>query len=134
MDGFKKFLLRGNIVELAVAVVLGLAFAAVVGAFVAAFITPLVGVITGAAGDFTAKRFTVADTTFPYGQFIQALLTFVATAAAVYFFIVKPVQRMMDRYGRAPEVDASVRECTECLSKIPATARRCAFCTSAQAA
>jgi large conductance mechanosensitive channel len=128
MDGFKKFLLRGNVVDLAVAVVIGTAFAAVVAAFVAAFVTPLVGVFTGAAGDFSTKTFTVSGTEFPYGQFIQATLTFVIVAAVVYFLVVKPVQRLMDRYKTEPEPDAPVKDCPECLSKIPEAASRCAFC------
>lgn len=132
MKGFKKFLLRGNIVELAVAIVIGLAFVALVGAFVAAFITPIVGLLTGSVGDFRAKQFVLGHTQFPYGEFIQQLLTFVAAAAAVYFFIVKPVDRAMERYRSEPEADPSIRECAECLSKIPAAARRCAHCTSVQ--
>lgn len=83
VDGFRKFLLRGNVVDLAVAVVIGAAFGAIVTAFVAAFITPLVGVATGAAGDFSAKAFTVSGTRFPYGQFVQALLSFLIVAAVL---------------------------------------------------
>ncbi|MEO6713574.1 MAG: MscL family protein [Mycobacteriales bacterium] len=134
MDGFKKFLLRGNIVEFAVAIVIGLAFAAVVGAFVDAFITPLVGLLLGSAGDFRGKYFEVSDTRFPIGAFIGELLTFVVTAAAVYFFVVKPVGRAMERFRSEPDADPPVRECAECLSMIPAAARRCSFCTSVQAA
>ena len=132
MDGFKRFLLRGNVVDLAVAVVIGAAFGAIVTAFVAAFITPLVGVATGAAGDFSAKTFTISGTRFPYGQFVQALLSFVIIAAVVYFLVVKPVQRLMDRYKTEPEPDDPVKNCPECLSKIPLAASRCAFCTAQQ--
>jgi large conductance mechanosensitive channel len=132
MDGFKKFLLRGNVVDLAVAVVIGAAFAAIVTAFVAAFITPLVGVVTGASGDFTEATFTVADVEFPYGQFVQALLTFVIIAAVVYFFVVKPINALMERYKTEPEVDAETKQCPECLSNIPVPASRCAFCTVEQ--
>ena len=132
MDGFKKFLLRGNVVDLAVAVVIGAAFGAVITAFVAAFITPLIGVVTGAAGDFSKKTFTVSGTTFPYGQFIQAALTFVIIAAVVYFFVVKPVQRLLDKYKTEPDVETPTKECPECLSSIPAAAIRCAFCTVEQ--
>ena len=134
MDGFKKFLLRGNVVDLAVAVVIGAAFSGVVTAFVSAFITPLVGVVSGAAGSFKDKSFTAADTTFPYGAFIDALLSFVIIAAVVYFFVVKPVQRLMDRFKTEPEPEAPVKDCPECLSKIPASATRCAFCTVEQLA
>jgi large conductance mechanosensitive channel len=134
VEGFKKFLLRGNVVDLAVAVVIGAAFGAIVTAFVAAFITPLVGVFTGAAGDFSQKSFTVGGTEFPYGQFIQALLSFIIIAAVVYFFVVQPVNRLMERFKTEPEVEAPTKECPECLSNIPVGARRCAFCTAEQAA
>ena len=132
MDGFKKFLLRGNVVDLAVAVVIGAAFGAVVTAFVEAFITPLVGVVTGASGDFSAKTFEAGGVLFPFGLFIQALLSFIIIAAVVYFFVVKPITRLMDRFKTEPEPDAPVKECPECLSKIPEAATRCAFCTVEQ--
>jgi len=134
MDGFKKFLLRGNVVDLAVAVVIGAAFGAVVTAFVSAFITPLVGLVTGAAGDFSKKTFKAGDTVFPYGQFIDKLLSFVIIAAVIYFLVVKPVQHLMDRYKTEPDVDTPTKECPECLSSIPAAAVRCAFCTVEQLA
>ena len=134
MHGFKKFLLRGNVVDLAIAVVFGAAFSAIVTAFVAAFITPLVGVFTGAAGDFSAKKFRIGETDFPYGQFVQALLSFLIIAAVVYFLVVKPVQRLMDRFKTEPDAEAPVKECPECLSKIPQAATRCAFCTVEQPA
>jgi large conductance mechanosensitive channel len=134
VDGFKKFLLRGNVVDLAVAVVIGAAFGAVVTALVDAFIAPLVAVATGAAGDFSTKTFTLAGVIFKYGLFVQAVLSFVIIAAVVYFLVVKPVQRLMDRFKTEPEPSDPVKDCTECLSKIPAAARRCAFCTSEQVA
>ena len=140
MGGFKKFLLRGNVVDLAVAVVIGAAFGAVITAFVAAFITPLVGLATGAAGDFTAATFCLSGdcgeggdgTPFPYGQFVQALLSFVIIAAVVYFLVVRPVTRLMERYKTEPEVDSVTKQCPECLSNIPVPASRCAFCTVEQ--
>ena len=132
MDGFKKFLLRGNVVDLAVAVVIGAAFGAIVTSFVAAFITPLIGLATGATGDFTEKRFTVAGTVFPYGQFVQALLSFLIIAAVVYFLVVRPVNRLMERYKTEPEVETTTKQCPECLSNIPVPASRCAFCTVEQ--
>ena len=132
MDGFKKFLLRGNVVELAVAFVIGAAFATLVTSFVAAFITPLIGLVGGAAGDFRTASFTLADTAFPYGQFIHAVLSFIVIAAVVYFLVVKPVQRLMDRFKTEPAADDPVKDCPECLSKIPASARRCAFCAVEQ--
>ena len=132
MGGFKKFLLRGNVVDLAVAVVIGTAFAAVVTAFVNAFITPLVGVATGAAGDFTTKTFAVGGTTFPYGEFVQALLSFVIIAAVVYFAVVRPVNALLERFKTEPDVTSATKQCPECLSNIPAEAARCAFCTVEQ--
>ena len=134
MDGFKKFLLRGNVVDLAVAVVVGAAFGALVTSFVAAFITPLVGVFTGAAGDVSDRAFEVAGTVFPYGQFLQALLSFLIISAVVYAFVVRPVQRLMDRFRTEPEPTAPTKSCPECLSAIPEAARRCAFCTAEQPA
>ena len=129
MDGFKRFLLRGNVVDLAVAVVIGAAFGAVVTGFVTSFITPLVGVATGAAGDVSRRSFVVADVQFPYGVFLQALLSFVILATIVYFLVVRPVQRLMDRFLTEPEPASATKQCPECLSSIPEAARRCAFCT-----
>ena len=132
MDGFKKFLLRGNVVDLAVAVVIGAAFTALVTAFVSSFITPLVGVFTGAAGDVSRRTFTVADVEFPYGVFLQALISFVLVSAVVYFLVVRPVQRLMDAFRTEPEPGSPTKECPECLSSIPEAARRCAFCAVQQ--
>ena len=132
MDGFKKFLLRGNVVDLAVAVVIGAAFSAIVIAFTKAFVTPLIGLIAGSKGLFSDKSFKVNDTLFPYGQFVDAIIYFVLVAAIVYFFVVLPVQKLMDRYKTEPEAEAPVKECPECLSKIPQAATRCAFCTVEQ--
>jgi len=131
VGGFKKFLLRGNVVDLAVGVVIGVAFSALITSFVAAFITPLLGRLSGAA-DFTNETFEVSGTTFPYGVFVEAVIAFVLIALVVYVFVVIPVQRMMDRYKTEPEAAAAVKECPECLSKIPAAAARCAFCTVEQ--
>ncbi len=132
MDGFKKFLLRGNVVDLAIAVVIGAAFTAIVTAFVTAFVAPLVGLFTGASGNFTAKTFTVADVQFPYGQFIQALLSFLIVAAVVYFLVLKPINRLMERYKTEPDVASTTKACPECLSNIPLAASRCAYCTVEQ--
>lgn len=132
MGGFKKFLLRGNAVDLAVAVVIGAAFGAVVTAFVGAFITPLVGVFTGTAGDFSERTFTLSGAVFPYGRFIQSALTFVIITAVVYFLVVIPIGRLMDKFRTEPEPDAPVKACPECLSKIPELASRCAFCSAEQ--
>ena len=132
VDGFKKFLLRGNVVDLAVAVVIGAAFVAVVMAFVEAFIAPLIGVVTGAAGRFDQASFSVGDVTFPYGRFLAALLSFVLVAAIVYFFVVRPMSAFLERYKTEPEVDSVTKQCPECLSNIPVPASRCAFCTVEQ--
>jgi large conductance mechanosensitive channel len=130
--GFKKFLLRGNVVDLAVAVVIGAAFGAVVTAFVAAFITPLVGLATGAVGDFTEAKGNLGGVEFPYGEFLQALLSFVVICAVVYFLVVQPVNRLMERFSTEPDVESATKECADCLSSIPEAARRCAFCAVEQ--
>ncbi len=127
MDGFKKFLLRGNLVELAVAVVIGVAFSAIITALVADLITPLIAAI-GGKPDFSGLVFTVNHSKFRYGAFINALLSFVIIAAVVYFLIVVPVSRLLARSER--EQEASERKCPECLSQIQLAARRCMYCTA----
>jgi large conductance mechanosensitive channel len=127
MGGFKKFLLRGNLVELAVAVVIGLAFAAVVAALVADLITPLIAAI-GGQPDFSGLSFTVNHSKFLYGAFINALISFVIIAAVVYFFVVVPVGKLLAMSEK--EQEATERECPECLSQIPLAARRCMYCTA----
>jgi large conductance mechanosensitive channel len=129
VEGFRKFILRGNVVDLAVAVVVGAAFGAVIKAFTEGVITPLIGVF-GGIPDFSAWSFTINNSVFPIGTFINALLTFLITAAIVYFFVVLPLNKMMDRFKPEEDVTAPKRECPECLSKIPVDARRCAFCTA----
>jgi large conductance mechanosensitive channel len=126
MDGFRKFVLRGNVVDLAVAVVIGAAFTGVVNTFVRAFITPLLGVF-GGIPDFSSVIFTVNSSRFLVGEFINALLQFVIIAIVVYFLIVLPMNRLLDRVAPTP---TKTRECPECLSKIPINARRCMYCTS----
>jgi large conductance mechanosensitive channel len=123
---FKKFLFRGNVVDLAVAVVIGTAFAAVVKALVADILTPIIALIFGKPS-FENLSFTINSSHFLYGDFINNLITFVSIAAAVFFFVVKPVQVLMDR--RAKE-DPSVKQCPECTSDIPIAARRCPLCTA----
>lgn len=132
MDGFKKFLLRGNVVDLAVAVVIGAAFSAIVTAFVTAFITPLVGLAAGAAGDYKQKAFYASGTKFQYGLLVDAAISFVIIAAVIYFLVVLPVQKLMDRMKTEPDVLSTTKECPECLSSIPLAAARCAFCTVEQ--
>ena len=126
LEEFKAFLLRGNLIELAVAFVIGLAFAALVTAFVADLITPIVAAIFGKP-DFSSLDFTINGSRFAYGDFLNALITFVSIAAAIFFFVVKPMDAIVAR--RAP-AEATTRECPECLSEIPVGARRCAHCTS----
>ena len=133
MKGFRDFILRGNLVELAVAVVMGVALGAVVSALVADLITPLIAAI-GGKPDFARLSFTINGSQFRYGHFLNALLTFLIIAAVVYFLVVKPVQRLMDRFRTEPDPAEPTKKCSECLSAIPEPARRCAFCTSEQAA
>jgi len=133
MSGFRKFLLRGNVVDLAVAVLIGAAFGALVTAFTASFITPMLAAI-GGKPDFSRLFFSVNGSHFRYGLFINALIAFLIIAAVVYFFVVVPINRLMERYKPAPDEPTPTKDCPECLSSIPAAARRCAFCTSAQAA
>jgi large conductance mechanosensitive channel len=128
---FKSFVLRGNVVDLAVGIVIGAAFGILVSQFIESFITPLLGVITGGV-DVSERVLTIGSVVLTWGAFIQALITFLATAAAVFFFVVKPVNELMERYKTQPEVESPTKQCTECLSNIPAAAKRCAFCTSPQ--
>jgi len=130
LKGFKQFLLRGNVIDLAVAVVIGGAFGAVVTALVKDLITPLIAAIVGKP-DFSAILFEVNSSKFLIGEFLNALVSFVLVAAAVYFFVVVPVNTVMARMrrGDAPP-DPTTKQCPECLSTIPIKARRCAFCTS----
>jgi large conductance mechanosensitive channel len=131
LNGFKQFILRGNVIDLAVAVVIGGAFGAVVAALVKDLITPLIGAIFGKP-DFSALVVTVNGSPFLIGDFINAVISFVLIAAAVYFVIVVPVNAINARRnrGEAPP-DPTTKKCPECLSEVPVAARRCAFCTSA---
>lgn len=130
MKGFKQFLLRGNVVELAVAVVMGAAFGAMVTALVKDLITPLIAAIVGSP-DFSGIFFTVNGSKFMIGEFANAVLAFVLVAAAVYFFVVLPLNAFMARLRRGEKPpDPTTKNCPECLSVIPIAAKRCAFCTS----
>jgi large conductance mechanosensitive channel len=129
MKGFRTFLLRGNVIDLAVAVVVGTAFGAVVSALVKDLITPLIAAI-GGKPDFASLYFTVNNSRFLYGDFINAIVTFVIVAAVVYYFVVVPYTTLLSRARREPPPDPTTRKCPECLSEIPIDARRCAFCTS----
>ncbi len=126
---FRQFILRGSLVDLAVAVVIGTAFAAVITALVADLVTPLIAAI-GGQPDFGALSFTINGSHFLYGAFLNALIAFVIVAAVLFFFVIKPVNHLMAKRRTEPDVESTTRECPECLSQIPIGARRCAFCTS----
>lgn len=128
MSGFRKFLFRGNLIELAVAVVIGVAFNAVVQALIKDLITPLIAAIIGKP-DFSNLTFTINKSHFDYGSFINALLSFVIIAAVVYYLLVAPAARLVLRLERQKET--TERQCPECLSQIPVDAGRCMYCTSA---
>ena len=128
MKDFKEFLLRGNLVELAVAFVIGTAFAAVVGALVTDLFTPLIAAIGGNT-NFAHLTFTVNGSAFYYGKFLNALFSFVMIAAIVFFFIVKPMNALMARRKTEPAIDETVKQCAHCLSSIPMGASVCSFCT-----
>src|SRR5512142_2599275 len=131
LKGFKAFLLRGNVIDLAVAVVIGGAFGAVVAALVKDLLTPLIAAIAGKP-DFSTIQFTVNGSKFLIGDFINAIISFLLIAAAVYYFVILPVNALMARLrrGEAPP-DPTTNECPECLSMVPIAAKKCAFCTSA---
>jgi large conductance mechanosensitive channel len=142
---FKKFVLRGNVVDLAVGVVMGAAFASVVSAFTAAFITPLITLL-GGSGSFSDRVLNIGHKTvvnpkthlaeilprasFQYGSFIQSMISFVITAAVIFFFVVKPINALLQKARREEPADPTTKKCPECLSEIPIDARRCAFCTT----
>jgi large conductance mechanosensitive channel len=131
MKGFKQFLLRGNVLDLAVAVVMGAAFGAVVTALVKDLLTPIIAALVGKP-DFSSLAFEINGSKFLIGDFINAVVSFVLIGAAVYFFVVLPVNTLIARMkrGEAPP-DPTTKRCPECLSEVPIAARRCAFCTSA---
>lgn len=131
MSGFRKFLMRGNLIDLAVAVVIGVAFNAIVQALVANIINPLIAAIVHTP-NFSALTFRIHGSIFKYGLFLNALVSFVVIAAVVYYLIVSPMTRFMSIADRKKE--ATTRECPECLSEIPVAARRCMYCTAQLAA
>jgi large conductance mechanosensitive channel len=127
LSGFKQFILRGNVVDMAVGVVVGAAFATVVTAFTKDLLTPFIAAIVGKP-DFSYIGFTIRSTHFPVGDFINAGVSFLLVAAAVYFFVVTPVNMLVTRMRKAPPADPTTKKCPECLSEIPMEARRCAHC------
>jgi large conductance mechanosensitive channel len=132
LDGFKKFILRGNVVDMAVGVVIGAAFASVVTGLTKAFLNPLIKLVAGGE-NFTSLQFTIHNVPFPIDDFINACISFVLIAAAVYFLVVLPINALVARMHRGEKVpDPTTKKCTECMSEIPLDARRCAFCTQPQ--
>jgi large conductance mechanosensitive channel len=130
LKGFREFMMRGNVIDLAVAVVIGAAFGAVVTSFVTNIVTPVIAAIVGKP-DFSAFKFTVNNAVISYGLFLNALISFLLIGAAVYFTMVAPMNAWKARQARnAAPVDPTSKKCPECLSEIPIAARRCAFCTS----
>jgi large conductance mechanosensitive channel len=127
--GFKSFLLRGNLIELAVAFVIGLAFAAVINSLVTNLITPIIALIIGEPR-LGSATFEIGDAVFLYGQFLDDVIQFVAIAAAVYFFIVVPYNSVTERMKRGQDPEATTKVCPECITTIPLDARRCPACTS----
>jgi large conductance mechanosensitive channel len=128
--GFKQFLLRGNVVDMAVGVVIGAAFGGVVTGFTKDLLTPIIAAVAGKP-DFSAIKFTVNGSAFLLGDFINAIVSFLIIAAAVYYMVVLPVNALVSRARKEPPADPTTKKCPECLSEIPIQAKRCAFCTSA---
>ena len=128
-NDFKQFLLRGNVVDLAVAFIIGVAFGAVVAAMVADLITPLIAALFGGQ-DFSDLTFTLNNSVFRYGHFVNVVIAFIIVAAVLFFFVVRPVNALISRSRKEPPADPTTRKCPECLSEIPLEARRCKFCSS----
>jgi large conductance mechanosensitive channel len=129
LAGFKQFILRGNVIDMAVGVVIGAAFATVVSAFTKDLLTPLIAALVGKP-DFSAVSFSLHGSVFPVGDFINAAISFLLIAAAVYFFVVTPINALVSRMRKAPiPADPTTKKCSECLGEIPIDARRCGHCT-----
>lgn len=129
LQGFKQFILRGNVVDLAVGVVIGTAFGEVVTTLVKDILTPFIAAIFKAP-DFSSMSFTIRGSLFPYGDFLNALISFIIVASAVYFFVVVPLNHLLARMKKEKPADPTTKRCPECMSDIPVAATRCAFCTS----
>jgi large conductance mechanosensitive channel len=128
LSGFKQFILRGNVVDLAVGVVIGAAFGSVVTALTKDLLTPFIAAIVGKP-DFSAVSFTINGTAFPVGDFINSLISFLLIAVAVYFFVVTPINALMNRYGKPAPTPATTKKCPQCAMDIPIEANRCGHCT-----
>lgn len=129
MKGFKQFILRGNVVDLAVGVVIGASFGTIVNSLVKDILTPFIGAIFKTP-DFSGLSFTINGSIFMYGNFINALIAFVIVAFSIYFFVVTPINTLISRTRKEKPLDSTTKKCTECLSEIPLEAKKCAHCTS----
>ncbi|HWA67293.1 MAG TPA: large conductance mechanosensitive channel protein MscL [Mycobacteriales bacterium] len=129
LDGFRSFILRGNVVDLAVGIVIGAAFTAVVQSLVKDFITPLVSIPLGKASDFATRHWTLGGAQFVYGDFLNSVISLVLIGLVVYYFVVRPVNVLMERFKPSPAPATPTKVCPECKSSISAEATRCAFCT-----
>ena len=130
VNGFFKFVIRGNIISLAVGVVIGTAFTALVTAFVSAFLSPLIAWATSSVKDYSSMKFSLGNSVFAYGTFINAAITFLLTAATIYFLVVLPINKIMGELNPHHDLGKAKRSCPDCLSQIPAKAKRCSFCTA----
>jgi len=135
LNGFKDFILRGNVVSMAIGLAVGAAFTAVVTGFSNAFIVPLIGLVTRGTGDFSKASYSVDGVTFPYGLFVSAAIAFLITAAVLYFLVVLPMAKVQNRFTTKQEeqkahIKAALRDCPRCFAEIPSIASRCAHCTS----
>lgn len=129
LKGFKQFILRGNVVDLAVGVVIGASFGTVVNSLVKDILTPFIAAIFKAP-DFSGLMFTINGSNFMYGNFINSLVAFIIVAASVYFFVVTPINTLISKTRKEKPLDPTTKKCSECLSEIPIDAKKCAFCTS----
>jgi large conductance mechanosensitive channel len=128
LKDFKAFILRGNVIDLAIGVAIGAAFTAVVTSFTQNLLTPILA-IPGGTPSFASLSFSINGSVFRYGAFLDSVITFVIIAAVLFFLVVKPVNALMSRRKTEPDVESTTRDCPECMSSIPVAARRCAFCT-----
>jgi large conductance mechanosensitive channel len=134
LSGFREFILRGNVVDLAVGIVIGTAFTTVVKSLVNDFITPLVGIPLGKATDFSTRYWQLGGSRFGYGDFLESLISLILIGLVVYYLVVRPVNHLMSRFKTEPTADVVTKTCPECKSSIPHDATRCAFCTVEQPA